>query len=155
MRALLQRVTRAAVSVDSIPIGQIRSGLVILLGITASDDSAASAWLAAKIANLRVFEDDQGAMNLSLLDTGGSALVIPQFTLYGDARRGRRPSFTDAAPPDIAEPMFDVFCEQLAAQGVPIARGRFRAHMLVEIHNDGPVTLMLDSDISRRGNPKG
>jgi len=155
MRALLQRVTRAAVGVDGITIGQISSGLVILLGITASDDHAASAWLATKIANLRIFEDDQGAMNLSLLDTAGSALVIPQFTLYGDARRGRRPSFTDAASPEIAEPLFELFCEQLATQGVPVARGRFRAHMLVEIHNDGPVTLMLDSDISRRGNTKG
>ncbi len=155
MRALLQRVTRAAVRVDDITIAQIRSGLVILLGITATDDHAASAWLAAKIANLRIFEDDQGAMNLSLLDTGGGALVIPQFTLYGDARRGRRPSFTDAAPPEIAEPLFERFCEQLATQGIPLARGRFGAHMLVEIHNDGPVTLMLDSDISRRGNVKG
>lgn len=155
MRALLQRVTRAAVSVDGITIGQVRSGLVILLGITATDDHAASAWLAAKVASLRIFEDDQGAMNRSLLETSGSALVIPQFTLYGDARRGRRPSFTDAAPPEIAEPLFELFCEQLAEQGVPTARGRFRAHMLVEIHNDGPVTLMLDSDISRRGNAKG
>ncbi|MFO7697592.1 MAG: D-aminoacyl-tRNA deacylase [Anaerolineae bacterium] len=154
MRALLQRVSRGCVTVQDITVAEIGPGLVILLGITSSDNDAAAAWLAAKIAGLRVFEDQDGAMNLSLLETAGSALVVPQFTLYGDARRGRRPSFTDAAPPDIAAPLFERFCAHLALQGIPVARGRFRAHMLVEIHNDGPVTLMLDTDLSRRGYTK-
>jgi D-tyrosyl-tRNA(Tyr) deacylase len=154
MRALVQRVTRASVSVDGITIGEIGPGLVVLLGITSGDDAASAGWLAAKTATLRIFEDQAGAMNVSLLETSGSALVVPQFTLYGDTRRGRRPSFGDAAPPDVAEPLFESYCEHLVALGVPVSRGRFRAHMLVEICNDGPVTLMLDTDVSRRGNAK-
>lgn len=154
MRALLQRVTSASVSVEGAIIAEIGPGLAVLLGVTGGDDDAAAAWLAAKVAGLRIFEDCAGAMNLSLLETSGSALVVPQFTLYGDARRGRRPSFTDAAPPDVAAPLFERFCEHLVAQGVSVARGRFRAHMLVQIHNDGPVTLMLDTDLSRRVNSR-
>jgi D-tyrosyl-tRNA(Tyr) deacylase len=154
MRALVQRVTRASVSVDHITIGEIGPGMAVLLGITSGDDDAAAARLAAKTATLRIFEDPAGAMNLSLLETSGCALVVPQFTLYGDTRRGRRPSFADAAPPDTAEPLFECFCEHLTALGVPVSRGRFRAHMLVEILNDGPVTLMLDTGVSRRGNTK-
>jgi D-tyrosyl-tRNA(Tyr) deacylase len=154
MRALLQRVTYASVSVDGATIAEIGPGLVVLLGVATGDDDAAAAWLAPKVAGLRIFDDHAGAMNLSLLDTYGVALVVPQFTLYGDARRGRRPSFADAAPPEIAAGLYERFCEHLALQGISVARGRFRAHMLVEIHNDGPVTLMLDTDLSRRGNLK-
>ncbi|MGI6367805.1 MAG: D-aminoacyl-tRNA deacylase [Anaerolineae bacterium] len=154
MRALIQRASYGAVSVNGETIGEIGQGMVILLGVTGSDTEADSIWLAAKIAGLRVFEDERGAMNLSLLETGGQALVIPQFTLYGDARRGRRPSFTEAAPPDVAEPLFEHFCAELQQLGLPVARGRFRAHMLVQIHNDGPVTLMVDSAVSRRGSSK-
>ena len=155
MRALLQRVTRAQVRVDDDVVGEIGPGLVVLLGVTAGDDDAAAAWLAAKTAGLRIFEDQQGAMNLSLRDTGGSALVVPQFTLYADARRGRRPSFVDAAPPEVAAPLCERFCAHLQGHGIVVAKGRFRAHMLVEIHNDGPVTLMIDTNISRTGSPKG
>ncbi|OGO04934.1 MAG: D-tyrosyl-tRNA(Tyr) deacylase, partial [Chloroflexi bacterium RBG_13_56_8] len=108
-----------------------------------------------KIATLRIFEDEQGKFNRSLLDVGGEALVISQFTLYGDARKGRRPSFTDAAPPEIAAPLIDRFCALLREEGVlRVETGRFQAHMLVEIHNDGPVTILLDTDISRRGNQR-
>lgn len=112
-------------------------------------------WMASKIANLRIFEDEAGKFNLSLLEVGGAALVVSQFTLYGDARRGRRPSFSDAAAPDQAAPLVERFCEFLKQGGVsPVAQGRFQAHMLVQILNDGPVTIILDSDVSRRGNPK-
>lgn len=151
MRALLQRVTRASVKVGDEIVAQIGPGVVILLGIRSGDDASGATWLARKIADLRIFEDDQGAMNLSLKEVSGSALVVPQFTLYGDARRGRRPSFTEAAPAETAAPLYERFCTLLAELGVPVSRGRFGAHMLVEIHNDGPVTLMLDTDISRRG----
>jgi len=136
-------------------IGQIDRGLVILLGVKDGDTDAEAEWLAHKIANLRIFEDDKGKSNWSLLDVGGQALVISQFTLYADARRGRRPSFTQAAPPDAAAPLVERFGELLGEQGVSkVECGRFGAHMLVEILNDGPVTIMLDTDISRRGNKK-
>jgi D-tyrosyl-tRNA(Tyr) deacylase len=152
MRALLQRVTQASVLVEGEMVGQIAGGLVILLGIKAGDTEADAEWLAQKIANLRIFEDADGRFNLSLLDVAGEALVISQFTLYGNARRGRRPSFTEAAPPEIAEPLVDRFGVLLSEQGINKVRfGRFGAHMLVEIHNDGPVTLMLDTEVSRRG----
>jgi D-aminoacyl-tRNA deacylase len=152
MRALVQRVTQATVSVEHEVVGKIGPGLAVLLGVRTADTADAADWLANKVAALRVFEDEAGMMNLSLTETGGAALVVPQFTLYGDARRGRRPSFSKAAAPEVAEPLFTRFCERLRAQGVSVATGRFRTHMLVEIHNDGPVTLMLDTDISRRGN---
>lgn len=154
MRALIQRVTRGAVSVEGALIGEIGHGLVILLGIKRGDTEQDAAWLADKVANLRIFDDDAGRFDRSLLDVNGQALVIPQFTLYGDARRGRRPSFSEAALPDQAEPLYERFCHHLRERGIPVATGRFGAHMLVEIHNDGPVTFLLDSDISRRGNPK-
>jgi len=155
MRALLQRVTRGAVSVDDQCIGQIGSGLGVLLGVKQGDSLDEARWLARKIANLRIFEDDQGAMNLSLIDIQGAALIISQFTLYGDARKGRRPSYSHAARPEQAAPLIDQFCELLRDEGVEkIETGQFQAHMQVEIHNDGPVTLMLDTDISRRGNAK-
>jgi D-tyrosyl-tRNA(Tyr) deacylase len=155
MRAVLQRVTQGAVRVGDEQLGAIGPGLVILLGVHASDTPHDAAWLARKAAGLRIFEDTDGKMNLSLLEVGGAALVVSQFTLYGDARRGRRPSFTDAAPPEVAAPLVDAFCELLRAEGVAqVETGRFQAMMLVEIHNDGPVTILLDSDLSRRGNVK-
>ncbi|MCD6519812.1 MAG: D-tyrosyl-tRNA(Tyr) deacylase [Anaerolineae bacterium] len=156
MRALLQRVIKGAVSVEGETIGQIEQGLVILLGIKRGDTEDEARWLARKVANLRIFEDEEGRFNRSLLEVGGEALVVSQFTLYGDARRGRRPSFTEAAPPEEAAPLVDRFCDFLREEGVRrVAEGHFGAHMLVEILNDGPVTLMLDTGISRRGNPKG
>lgn len=155
MRAVIQRVTRGSVRVDDEIIGQIGQGLVILLGVKAGDTEEDAAWLAAKTANLRIFEDDEGKFNRSLLDVGGAALVISQFTLYGDARRGRRPSFTDAAPPEHAEPLVARYAELLAREGVTrVETGRFRAMMAVEILNDGPVTIILDTDVSRRGHIK-
>ncbi len=153
MRAVIQRVARGSVRVGDELVGAIGPGLVILLGVRSGDDEQAVAWLARKVAGLRIFEDDQGKMNRSLVDIGGGALVVSQFTLYGDARRGRRPSFTEAAPPEQAAPLVARFAELLAAEGVaPVETGRFQAMMLVEILNDGPVTIILDTDVSRRGN---
>ncbi|MGC9358882.1 MAG: D-aminoacyl-tRNA deacylase [Anaerolineae bacterium] len=155
MRAVVQRVTYGSVSVGHAIVGMINEGLVILLGIGKGDGEQEARWLAQKIANLRIMDDDQGRMNLSLLDTGGEALVVSQFTLYGNAQRGRRPSFTDAAAPEVAEPLVDRFCGFLAEAGVSgVAKGRFGAMMEVVIHNDGPVTLILDTDLSRRGRSK-
>lgn len=153
MRAVIQRVARGSVRVGDELVGAIGPGLVILLGVRSGDDEQAAAWLARKVAGLRIFEDDQGKMNRSLVDIGGGALVVSQFTLYGDARRGRRPSFAEAAPPEQAAPLVARFAELLAAEGVtPVETGRFQAMMLVEILNDGPVTIILDTDVSRRGN---
>lgn len=146
MRALLQRVTSASVTVNGRITGQIERGFVILLGVTHSDTNAEADWLANKLSGLRLFEDEAGKMNLSLADVGGEFLVISQFTLYGDARKGRRPSFTNAARPEQAEPLVDYFCDKLRQNGFPVATGVFGAHMKVEIHNDGPVTLMLERD---------
>ncbi len=160
MRAVVQRVTHGAVSVaDSAggreELGRIDAGLVVLVGVREGDGEEEARWLAGKVANLRIFEDDEGRFNRSLLDVGGGALVISQFTLYGDARRGRRPSFTEAAAPEAAAPLIERFGEFLRLEGVSrVETGRFQAHMLVEIHNDGPVTIILDTDVSRRGNPK-
>ena len=155
MRAIVQRVTQGSVSVEQETIGRIGQGLVILLGIKKGDGEREALWLARKIANLRIFEDDAGKFNHSLLEIGGAALVVSQFTLYADARRGRRPSFSEAAPPGEAEPLVERFCTLLHEQGVArVETGRFRAMMLVEIYNDGPVTIILDTDISRRGNVK-
>ncbi len=144
MRALLQRVSSASVTVDGRITGQIKRGYVILLGVTYSDTEAEADWLANKIAGLRLFEDREGKMNLSLFDVGGSVLVVSQFTLYGDARKGRRPSFTHAARPEQAEPLVDYFGNELRRRGLTVATGIFGAMMQVEIHNDGPVTLMLE-----------
>ncbi|HTP03337.1 MAG TPA: D-aminoacyl-tRNA deacylase [Anaerolineales bacterium] len=144
MRALLQRVSRASVTVDGQVISQIGAGLLILLGIGQQDGETQAAFLAEKIANLRIFEDAQGMMNRSILDVQGEAIVVSQFTLYADARKGRRPSFIDAALPELAEPLVAYFVKMLQAQGVPTQTGRFGAHMQVEIHNDGPVTLWLE-----------
>jgi D-tyrosyl-tRNA(Tyr) deacylase len=146
MRAILQRVRRGAVTVDNQVVGYIGTGLVILLGSTHGDGAAQAEVLARKVANLRIFEDEAGKMNRSALDIGGEALVISQFTLYADCRRGRRPSFTEAAQPEIAEPLIDHFMQALRAEGIShVANGVFGAHMLVEIVNDGPVTIILDS----------
>ena len=144
MRALIQRVSRAHVAVDGQIVGRIGRGFVVLLGVTHADTRADAEWVAAKIAGLRVFDDAAGKMNLSLADVGGELLVVSQFTLYGDARKGRRPSFTDAAAPERAEPLVDLFVETLRAAGLPVATGVFGAHMDVEIHNDGPVTLLVE-----------
>ena len=144
MRALIQRVSRAHVTVDGQIVGRIGRGFVVLLGVTHADTQADAVWVAAKIAGLRVFDDEAGKMNLSLADVGGELLVVSQFTLYGDARKGRRPSFTDAAAPEQAEPLVDLFVETLRAAGFPVATGVFGAHMDVEILNDGPVTLLVE-----------
>ena len=144
MRILLQRVAHARVSVDNQIIAEIGSGLVLLVGVGPTDSEDQARYLAGKIANLRIFEDQDGKMNLSLLDVGGGALVVSQFTLFADTRKGRRPSFTDSAPPDIAQPLVDRFASLLEEQGVPTQSGEFGAHMLVEIANDGPVTILLE-----------
>ncbi len=144
MRAVIQRVSRASVSVDGQVVGAIGPGVVVLVGVTHSDGPQQAEWLAAKIAGLRIFEDAEGKMNAALLDVGGQALVISQFTLYADARKGRRPGFTDAALPEVAEPLVAHLARALAAQGVHVETGIFGAHMLVEIHNDGPVTILLE-----------
>jgi D-tyrosyl-tRNA(Tyr) deacylase len=146
MRALLQRVSHASVTVDGRIAGQIGRGFVVLLGVTHSDGPAEMEWLANKVAGLRVFDDTDGKMNASLVDVGGALLVVSQFTLYGNARKGRRPSFTAAARPEQAEPLVEAFVEYLRARGFVVATGIFGASMDVEIHNDGPVTLMLERE---------
>jgi D-tyrosyl-tRNA(Tyr) deacylase len=146
MRVILQRVRQGSVTVEGRTTGRIEHGFVALIGVTHGDTRAQAELLAKKTAHLRVFEDGEGKMNLSALDVGGGVLVISQFTLYADARKGRRPSFTDAAPPEIASPLVDHYAACLQAEGIQrVERGVFGAMMLVEIHNDGPVTLMLDS----------
>lgn len=144
MRALIQRVRSGAVSIAGEEIAHIGRGLVILLGIGPQDGEGQAQHLAEKIAALRIFEDPEGKMNLSLLDVGGEAIVVSQFTLYADTEKGRRPSFVKAAPPEIAEPLVARFVNLLRAQGVPTQTGRFGAEMQVEIHNDGPVTILLE-----------
>ena len=147
MRAVLQRVERGDVSTGGTTVGEIGTGLVVLVGATHEDTLTQAEQLAHKTANLRVFEDEDGRMNLSVLDIGASVLVIPQFTLYADCKRGRRPSFTQAAPPGDAEPLIDHFVAVLRTDGVSrVERGAFGMHMLVRIHNDGPVTIVLDTD---------
>jgi D-tyrosyl-tRNA(Tyr) deacylase len=146
MRAVLQRVTHAKVTVDGQTVGKIGAGLAVLLGIKEGDTPDDADKLADKTANLRIFSDAEGKFNLSLLDVGGAALVVSQFTLYGDSRKGRRPSFTDAALPGVAESLVERFCRALCALGVRVEEGRFQAQMMVEIHNDGPVTLLLDTE---------
>jgi len=146
VRALLQRVTRAEVRVGDEPIGRIGRGLLVLLGVAHADDVATAASLARRVAELRVFADEAGRTNRSLLDVGGGALVVSQFTLYADTSRGRRPGFTSAAPPADAERLYGAFCAALAGLGVPVERGRFGAAMAVELVNDGPFTIWLDSE---------
>ena len=144
MRILLQRVSQARVSVDDRVIAEIGPGLMLLVGVGPTDGEDQARYLANKVANLRIFEDQDGKMNRSLREVGGSAIVVSQFTLYADTRKGRRPSFTDSAPPAIAEPLVERFAVLLEELGVPTRRGEFGAHMLVEIANDGPVTIFLE-----------
>jgi len=144
MRVVLQRVTRASVTIEGIVVGAVGRGYCLLAGFTHDDTAAEVDWMAEKIAGLRLFSDAEDKMNLALADVGGEVLVISQFTLYGDARKGRRPSFIDAARPETAIPLYQRFLEQLRAQGLTVASGEFGAMMQVEIHNDGPVTLVLE-----------
>ncbi|MDH3495803.1 MAG: D-aminoacyl-tRNA deacylase [Gemmatimonadota bacterium] len=144
MRVVLQRAARATVTLDGRTVAAIGQGLVVLVGFTHADDATAADWMAEKIAGLRIFADRDGKMNRSLMDVGGALLVVSQFTLYGDARKGRRPSFVAAAPPDLAVPLYERFVAALRAQGLTVATGVFGALMAVELVNDGPVTLVLE-----------
>ena len=144
MRVVLQRVRRSRVTVNDRLVAEIGPGVVILLGVGPQDGEDQARYLVEKIANLRIFEDEQGKINRSLLEVGGAAIVVSQFTLYADTRKGRRPSFTDAAPPELARPLVERFAALLAQQGVPTQTGKFGANMLVEIENDGPVTIWLE-----------
>jgi len=144
MRVVLQRVSRASVTVDGAVTGAIGSGYCLLVGFTHADTTAQVQWMAEKVAGLRLFADAEGKMNLGLTEAGGALLVVSQFTLYGDATRGRRPSFVDAAPPEVAVPLYEQFVTALRDQGFTVATGIFGAMMQVEIHNDGPVTLILE-----------
>ncbi len=145
MRACLQRVSRAQVSVDGEICSQIDRGLLVLLGVVQGDQDADARRLAQKIVSLRVFDDSQGKMNLSVGEVGGAVLVVSQFTLAGDCRKGRRPSFDAAARPELAEQLYEVFVRAVAEQGIPVAIGRFRAHMMVELVNDGPATFVVET----------
>jgi D-tyrosyl-tRNA(Tyr) deacylase len=149
MRAVLQRVRRGRVAVADQMVAEIGPGLVVLLGVGRGDTAADADWLAEKVATLRIFEDGEGKSNLSVQDVGGAALVVSQFTLYADTRKGRRPSFLDAALPEAAEPLVQRFGERLASLGIPVQSGVFGAHMVVEIENDGPVTIWLERTAER------
>ena len=145
MKALLQRVSKASVSIDNEVVGRIGHGLVVFLGISSQDTDRDAHYLAEKTVNLRIFPDSEGRFNLSILDTLGEFLVVSQFTLLADTKKGRRPSFTDAAPPAEAEALYEQFLSLLRSSGLKVEGGRFQQYMLVEIHNDGPVTILLDS----------
>jgi len=149
MKALVQRVSEASVSVNDAKIGEIGPGLVIFLGVAQGDSGEDASYLANKVVNLRVFADQSSHFALSALETGGDILVVSQFTLLGDARKGRRPSFTEAAPPDLAEELYEFFVEQVRSTGLRVETGLFREHMLVQIHNDGPVTISLESNLRK------
>lgn len=144
MRAVVQRVSKASVSVDGEVVGSIGRGVVVLIGVTRGDGEAEARFLAGKVANLRIFADDDGKFNRSAVDVNGEALVVSQFTLYADARKGRRPSFVHAAPPEVAEPLIESFVSLLEENGLHVETGIFGAMMMVEIHNDGPVTIILE-----------
>lgn len=146
MRAVVQRVHRASVTVNGKVVGQVDRGLLVYLGVGKNDTEKDVDWMCEKIANLRIFEDENGKMNLSLLQIGGELLVISQFTLYGDCRRGRRPSFDEAAPPKMGEELYEMFIEKMRQQVKKVEKGIFGAHMEVESINDGPVTILLDSE---------
>ena len=146
MRAVIQRVKSASVTVEGNIVSEIQKGLLVFLGVAQEDTPADVDYMASKIANLRIFEDDEGRMNLSILDIGGEALVVSQFTLYGDCRKGRRPSFIHAARPEKADPLYQAFMDEISRLGVPVKAGIFQAMMDVELINDGPVTMMLDSN---------
>jgi D-tyrosyl-tRNA(Tyr) deacylase len=152
VRAVIQRVSQASVSVNNQVVGAIDRGFLVLVGVTHDDTRVEADWLARKIAGLRLFEDEAGKMNLGLADIGGAVLVVSQFTLYGDARKGRRPDFLQAARPEQADPLITYFVDQLRSQGVTVATGQFQARMEVALVNDGPVTLWLDTaDVMRSG----
>ncbi len=146
MRALVQRVSEARVTVDGQPCGETGPGLLVLIGVTHADTVERAAWLAGKVAGLRIFEDAEGKMNRSVSDVGGGVLVVSQFTLYGDCRKGRRPSFDAAARPEQARTLYDAFVAKLRELGLPVATGVFQAHMQVALVNDGPVTLMIETE---------
>jgi D-aminoacyl-tRNA deacylase len=145
MRAVVQRVRSSRVVVDGKVVGEIGRGLLVLLGIRTGDTIDQARWLADKVVGLRILEDEQGKMNVSVADAGGSVLVVSQFTLYGDCSKGRRPSFIDAARPEVAEPLYEAFANAIRMEGVPVATGQFGAMMQVELVNDGPVTVILDT----------
>jgi D-tyrosyl-tRNA(Tyr) deacylase len=145
MRAVVQRVSEARVRIDGEVVGEVGHGLLVLLGVSHGDTPEQAEWLADKLVGLRIFEDDDGKMNRDVIEVGGGMLVVSQFTLYGDCRKGRRPSFIEAAPPAVAIPLYAAFVDALRARGVPTATGRFGAMMQVELINDGPVTLIVDS----------
>jgi D-tyrosyl-tRNA(Tyr) deacylase len=145
MKAILQRVSRASVTVDGQVVGRIDTGWLVLLGVAKGDTDADASWMADKVAGLRAFADDDGKMNLSVVDVAGAVLAVSQFTLLGDCRKGRRPGFDQAAPPDEADRLYRRFIDRLVAIGLPVGTGTFRAHMAVELLNDGPVTFILDS----------
>ena len=145
MRAVVQRVSSSRVTVDERVTGEVKKGLLVLLGVTHDDTSKDVDYMVDKVTNLRIFEDENDKMNLSLKDIEGEVMAASQFTLYGDARKGRRPSFSDAARPDVANPLYEEFVEKLRAQGITVGTGEFGAHMMVELTNDGPVTILLES----------
>ncbi|NLJ25748.1 MAG: D-tyrosyl-tRNA(Tyr) deacylase [Firmicutes bacterium] len=149
MRALVQRVSRGSVEIDGRVVGSIGPGMVVLLGVAEDDTKWDAQWLAQKTANLRIFDDEAGRMNRSLLETKGEALIVSQFTLYGECRKGRRPSFDKAAPPELAEELYDEFVVEMQEHGVKVATGQFQAFMKVYLENNGPVTLMVESDSAR------
>jgi len=146
MRAVIQRVSRASVRINEIITGKIGPGLVVLLGIRTDDTARDLQWLADKIVHLRIFDDDEGKMNISLADIGGEMLIVSQFTLYGDCRKGRRPGYSNGAPPEIAKPLYQQFIEEVKSHRIDVATGTFQATMDVALVNDGPVTLLLDSE---------
>jgi D-aminoacyl-tRNA deacylase len=149
VRACVQRVTEASVTVDGEIVGQIGAGALVLLGVAGDDTEADARWLADKVAGLRIFEDAEGKMNLSLADVAGGMLVVSQFTLLGDCRRGRRPSFAAAARPELAERLYEEFVAAVRSTGIEVATGRFRHHMLISLVNDGPVTLIVESGVEK------
>ena len=151
MRAVVQRVSSARVLVGGKVTGEIGKGLCVLLGVSRTDGEAEAEWMADKLVHLRIFEDGRGKMNLSLLEVGGALLAVSQFTLYGDCRKGRRPSFAGAGDPDEANRLYEFFKESVSKKGVPVESGVFQAHMMVEISNDGPVTLVLERETSQAG----
>ncbi|WP_286951660.1 MULTISPECIES: D-aminoacyl-tRNA deacylase [Aminobacterium] len=145
MRAVVQRVSSASVCVEGEKVSSIDQGLLVLLGVSGKDTAADAEWLVEKIVNLRVFEDEERKLNRSLLDVGGKLLVVSQFTLYGNCRKGRRPSFVEAAPPEVADALYNVFVTKAKERNIPVQTGVFQAHMMVELVNDGPVTLIIDT----------